>query len=89
MLFDKENWKDPESVMTPFWLNFTDIGWELTERVKSWLDSKDENQIAWKWQKQPCLALIPPVNASFHKVCEGIVQQIIDVLRDVDTYTKQ
>ncbi|MBR3379346.1 MAG: hypothetical protein IKG72_04330 [Bacillus sp. (in: Bacteria)] len=88
LLFDKENWKDPESVATPFWLNVNDSGWRLTEGIRLWFDSKDDHKIARKWQKQPCLALVPPVNESFHQVCESIKQEIVDAIKGIDELGK-
>lgn len=84
LLFDKANWKDPDSVMTPFWLNINDHGWKLSERLISWLDSKDENFVASKWQKKPCMALIPQANATYHQVCRSLKQQIVNAIREID-----
>ena len=84
LLFDKANWKDPESIMTPFWLNVNDTGWKITERVKSWLDSKGDQMIARKWHKQPCLALVPSVDTTYHQVCEELKQQIVDAINELD-----
>ncbi|MBE6027507.1 MAG: hypothetical protein E7227_02740 [Clostridiales bacterium] len=89
LLFDKANWKNAESVITPFWLSINDYGWKLTERLRSWLDSKDPHMIAWKWQKQPCLALIPPVNATYHQVCESIEQQVVDTIKDFEDWNRE
>jgi len=86
LLYDKANWKDSESISTPFWLNINDFGWKLSEKLKSWLDSKDGYLIARKWQKKPCLALVPPFNESFHQACEILKQQIVDAIRALDKW---
>lgn len=69
--------------MTPFWLNINDTGWNITERIRLWLDSKDDNLIAWKWQKQPCMALVPLADAPFHVVCKNIVEQIVNAIQEI------
>ena len=46
LLFDKSNWEDPKSVKTPFWLNINDAGWKASEKLMSWIDSKDYQNIA-------------------------------------------
>ena len=84
LLFDKANWKDSESIMTPFWLSINEPGWKLTERLRNWMDSKGDQAIAYKWQKQPCLALVPLANAPYHQVCENLVQQIINAVKELE-----
>ena len=84
LLFDRENWEDPESVMTPFWLNINDFGWKITERLRIWLGSKNNQTIAWRWQKKPCLALVPPVDTTYHQVCESLKQQIVSAIKEID-----
>jgi len=83
LLFDKANWKDPESMMTPFWLNVSDSSCKISEKLRSWLDSKDDHTVAWKWQK-PCLALVPPVDTTYHQVCENLKQQIVSAINEID-----
>ena len=84
LIFDKANWKDPDSVNTPFWLNINDCDWKQSERLRFWMDSKDDNYIASKWQKKPCLALIPPANATYHQVCEKLKQHIVNAINELD-----
>ena len=86
LLFDKANWEDSESTMTPFWININDFGWKITERMQSWLDTKENQTVAWKWKKQPCLALIPPVNATYHQVCESLKRQIVDYVHSFKSF---
>lgn len=83
ILFDKANWEDAESIATPFWLSITDSRWELNDSIKAWFGSKESYQIAEKWQNKPCLALIPPIDTPYHKVCEDIVQQIVQAIREL------
>lgn len=83
ILFDKANWEDSESVSTPFWLSITDSEWKLSESIRVWFDMKDSYQIAERWQKKPCLALIPPVNESYHCVCDSLEQQIVSAIREL------
>lgn len=86
LLFDKANWKDPESAMTPFWISIKDYGWEVTERLQTWLGTKDDHIRARKWQKQPCLALVPPTNTTYHQVCESLKCQIIDIVHSFEAF---
>lgn len=83
ILFDKANWEDAESIATPFWLSITDSRWELNDSIRAWFGSKESYQIAEKWQNKPCLALIPPIDTPYHKVCEDIVQQIVQAIREL------
>ena len=86
ILFDRANWKDPESIMTPFWLGITDSKWKLTVSIRAWIYNNDESQIATKWQNQPCLALIPVPNEPFHQMCEHLAQQIVDAIRELEKW---
>ena len=83
ILFDKANWKDLESVITPFWLGITDSSWKLSDNIRQWLEDQDPQHIASKWQKQPCLALVPIVDKPFHEVCINLKQQIITAISEI------
>lgn len=84
ILFDKANWHDPESVMTPFWLGVTDSTWKLSDSIKKWLYNQDPRYVASNWQKQPCLALEPITDKPFHEVCTNLKQQIMNAIYDIE-----
>ena len=85
ILFDKANWQDPDSVMTPFWLGVTDSTWKLSDSIRRWIDDQDNRQIANKWQKQPCLALVPIIDKPFHEICINLKQQIITAISEINS----
>lgn len=83
ILFDKANWQDPDSIMTPFWLSVTDADWKLSDNIRKWLDDQEPHHIASKWQKQPCLALVPIVDKPFHEVCKNLEEQITKAINEI------
>lgn len=84
ILFDKSNWQDPESVMTPFWLGVTDSSWKMSDSIKKWFDNQKPQYVAKKWQKQPCLALMPDTDIPFHQICENLKKQIINAIKEIE-----
>ena len=53
------------------------------EQEAAGIKAKDDHTVARKWQK-PCLALVPPVDTTYHRVCENLKQQIVSAINEID-----
>ena len=81
--YDRDMWKNPACVETPFWIAIRDKEWDQDEDMikKHDVFAENKKQIFWG-----CifLALEPLQNATFSEVCEDIKHQIeryIEIIR--------
>ncbi len=74
--YDRDMWKTPSSVETPFWVAIRNAEWDQVEQIKVYLrtipDRKKE-----EWWGMTYIALEPLQNATFIEVCENLAEQII------------
>lgn len=77
LLYDRNMWKNPETVETPFWVAISDQDRKQTEyilnKVKSLPERKWDNSV-WNWAY---LALEAPQNSTKSEVCENLKSQIL------------
>lgn len=73
--YDRDLWKNPACVETPFWVAIRDGDWEQNDKMRKKHDVFAENkkQIFWN---MIFLALEPLQNSTFAEVCEDIKKQI-------------
>lgn len=73
--YDRDMWKNPACVETPFWIAIRDKDWEQNEIMIKKHDVFPENkkQIFWG---HIFLALEPLQNSTFSEVCEDVKKQI-------------
>ena len=73
--YDRDMWKNPACVETPFWIAIRDTDWDQDKNMIKKHDVFAENKKQMFWG---CifLALEPLQNATFSEVCEDIKNQI-------------
>lgn len=81
--YDRDMWKNPECIETPFWISLRDKDWSMSENLikKHSVFSENKKQTAWG---AIFLALEPLQNSTFSEVCEDIKTQIeryIEIVR--------
>lgn len=80
--YDRDMWKTPTCVETPFWVSIRDEGWDMSNELikKHNVFAENKKQIYWG---QIFLALEPLQNATFSEVCENIKKQIEEYIEIV------
>ncbi|MEE1061238.1 MAG: hypothetical protein UH080_05370 [Ruminococcus sp.] len=73
--YDRDMWKTPECVETPFWFSVRDKEWDMTDELIKKHSVFAENKKQWFWG-QIFLALEPLQNSTFAEVCEDIKNQM-------------
>ena len=73
--YDRDMWKNPECVETPFWIAIRDKDWDQDDIMIKKHDVFPENKKQMFWG-MIFLALEPIQNATFSEVCEDIKSQI-------------
>lgn len=81
--YDRDMWKNPENIETPFWIAIRNEDWDQDEKMlkKHEVFAENKKQIFWG---MIFLALEPLQNSTFSEVCEDIKHQIeryIEILR--------
>ena len=81
--YDRDMWKNPENVETPFWIAIRNEDWDQDEKMvkKHEVFAENKKQIFWG---MIFLALEPLQNSTFSEVCEDIKHQIeryLEILR--------
>lgn len=73
--YDRDMWRNPKCVETPFWISFRDKNWHMTDELikKHSVLADNKKQLHGI---QIFLALEPLQNATFSEVCEDLKQQI-------------
>lgn len=82
--YDRDAWKDPSSVETPFWFAISNNQWEQTGRIKEYLKNFPDRMKAEIWGKTN-LALEAPQNVTFAEVCEDLAEQILEHIKQLDS----
>ena len=81
--YDRDMWKNPACVETPFWIAIRDEEWDQNEDMIKKHDVFAENKKQMFWG-MIFLALEPLQNSTFSEVCEDIKHQIeryIEIIR--------
>ena len=73
--YDRDMWKNPACVETPFWIAIRDKDWDQDEEMIKKHDAFAENKKQMFWG-MIFLALEPLQNHTFSEVCEDIKKQI-------------
>ena len=73
--YDRDLWKNPACVETPFWVAIRDKEWKQTEEILKKHEVFLENKKQTFWG-MTFLALEPLQNSTFSEVCEDIKNQI-------------
>lgn len=84
LLYDRNMWKNPETVETPFWVAISDENRKQTERilnkVKAFPERKWDDSV-WNWTY---LALEAPQKLTKAEVCEELKTQILNYIDCID-----
>lgn len=80
--YDRDMWKNPECVETPFWVAIRDDEWDQNDDMLRKHDVISENKKQLFWG-MIFLALEPLQNATFAEVCEDIKKQIEEYIEIV------
>lgn len=81
--YDRELWKNPASVETPFWVAIRDADWNVIPGMADKLKQIPEQYKEVLWN-MIFLAIEPLQNATFSEVCEDIKKQILKYIGIVD-----
>lgn len=74
--YDRDMWKTPSSVETPFWVAIRDSEWDQIEQIKEYLKTIPDRKKE-EWWGMTYIALEPLQNATFTEVCENLAEQIL------------
>jgi len=88
--YDRELWKNPASIETPFWLAIRDEEWNQTEDIVKKLMVFPDRHKEHFWN-MIFLAIEPIQNATFSEVCEDMKEKIlhyIDIVRGIESLQK-
>ena len=80
IVYSKNNWRDPGSAETPFWLAIMDSEWKMTNEIRNWILGREPNLISSEWNRIPCIAVIPEIGLSFDETCVKIENDIVLLL---------
>lgn len=74
--YDRDAWKDPSSVETPFWIALKNDDWQQPDIIKDYLKAFPDRKKV-KLFGDIYLALEPIQNATLDEVCENLAEQIL------------
>ncbi len=77
--YDRDLWKNPQNIETPFWLALRDDKWTQTDMIVESLKHIPEQRRNIFWN-MIFIAIEPLQNATFSEVCEDIKGQILDLI---------
>ena len=80
--YDRDAWKDPASVETPFWFAISNDQWEQTGKIKNYLKNFPDRMKAEIWGKTN-LALEALQDEPFTTVCENLAEQILEHIKQL------
>lgn len=82
--YDRDMWKNPKCIETPFWVSIRDKDWKQNEKMIEKHKIFPENKKQLYWAGLIFLALEPKQNVTLAEVCEDIKKQIeryLDILK--------
>lgn len=74
--YDRDLWKNPASVETPFWVTVRDNNWQVVPEIENKYKQIPEQYKDYLWN-MTFLALEPLQNVTFSELCEDIKRQIL------------
>ena len=77
--YDRDLWKNPATVETPFWIGVRNAKWEQTEDICEALNRIPEQRKEHFWN-MIFVAAEPLQNATLSEVCEALKQQILRLI---------
>ena len=80
--YDRDLWKDPKSVETPFWVAIRNSDWKQSPQIVERLNCFPEHHKQFFWSNV-FLAVEPLQNATFSEVCEDMKKTIIGYLETI------
>ena len=84
--YDRDMWKTPSSVETPFWVAIRDPEWDQIEQIKEYLKTIPDRKKE-EWWGMTYIALEPLQNATFTEVCENLAEQIMWHITQVGSFS--
>lgn len=80
--YDRNLWKNPASVETPFWVAIRNSDWRQTTEIIKYLKRIPERYTMEFWNML-FIALIPKQNATLSEVCEDVKNQILSHINEI------
>ena len=77
--YDRDAWKNPSSVETPFWVSIRDNNWKQNDKLLTIYKSFPEHNKQYFWS-QIFLSLEPLQEATFSEICEDIKNKIVSYI---------
>lgn len=84
--YDRDMWKTPSSVETPFWVAIRDSEWDQIEQIKEYLKTIPDRKKE-EWWGMTYIALEPLQNATFTEVCENLAEQIMWHITQIGSFS--
>lgn len=84
--YDRDMWKTPSSVETPFWVAIRDPEWDQIEQIKEYLKTIPDRKKE-EWWGMTYIALEPLQNATFTEVCENLAEQIMWHITQIGSFS--
>ncbi len=89
LYFDRHAWKEPNSQLTPFWMDLQFSDWYQDEKIIAFLNTIPE----WKKNKNYkgviMIALKPPVGLGLEETIINLGEQVLKNLRDYQTFLEK
>ena len=81
--YDRDLWKDPTSIETPFWVGIRNAEWKQTSEICEVINRYPEHhkQVFWG---MTFLALEPLQNATLQEICEDMKRKILAYINAID-----
>jgi len=80
--YDRDLWKDPTTIETPFWVAIRNADWKQSKTILERLNRYPEHYKQSFWSNI-FLALEPLQNATFNEVCEDLKKKIMAYLNEL------
>ena len=80
--YDRDLWKDPTSIETPFWVGIRNAEWKQTSEICEVINRYPEHhkQVFWG---MTFLALEPLQNATLQEICEDMKRKILECINSI------
>lgn len=81
--YDRDMWKIPSSIETPFWVAIRNQEWDQTEQIQAYLKTISDRKKE-EWWGMIYIALEPLQSATLTEVCEDLANQILSHIDCID-----
>ena len=81
--YDRDMWKIPSSIETPFWVAIRNQEWEQTEQIQTYLKTIPDRKKE-EWWGMIYLALEPLQSSTLTEVCEDLANKILSHIDCID-----